>query len=109
MDARVDRGPTRREMLYIATGTFGALGAAAAIWPFLSQMSPDASTQALGAVEIDLASLPVGGIITVKWRGKPSLSVIALLARSKRPRMLEWQTYSTRTLIAPECSVPSGW
>jgi ubiquinol-cytochrome c reductase iron-sulfur subunit len=113
MDARVDRGPTRRDMLYIATGTFGALGAAAAIWPFLSQMSPDASTRALGAVEIDLASLPAGGIITVKWRGKPvfvrhrTLGEIQAAANVRMADLLDPHTDSAR-VQRPEWLVVIG-
>lgn len=71
MISPVERDPSRRDMLFLATGAFGAVGAATAVWPFISQMSPDASTRALGASEIDIASVPVGAIITVKWRGKP--------------------------------------
>jgi ubiquinol-cytochrome c reductase iron-sulfur subunit len=63
--------PTRRDFLYIATGAAAAVGAGTAIWPLISQMSPDASTLALASTEVDIASLPVGGIMTVKWRGKP--------------------------------------
>jgi ubiquinol-cytochrome c reductase iron-sulfur subunit len=35
--------PTRRDFLYIATGTVGAVGAAAVAWPLISQMNPDAA------------------------------------------------------------------
>jgi ubiquinol-cytochrome c reductase iron-sulfur subunit len=63
--------PTRRDFLYIATGAAAAVGAGAVAWPFISQMNPDASTLALASTEVDIASLPDGGIMTVKWRGKP--------------------------------------
>lgn len=64
--------PTRRDMLYIATGAAAAVGAASLVWPFISQMSPDASTVAAGApLEVDLAAIPEGASVTVKWRGKP--------------------------------------
>ncbi len=64
--------PTRRDMLYIATGAAAAVGAASLAWPFISQMSPDASTVAAGApLEVDLAAIPEGSSVTVKWRGKP--------------------------------------
>ena len=36
--------PTRRDFLFIATGAAGAVGVAAALWPFVSQMGPDAAT-----------------------------------------------------------------
>jgi ubiquinol-cytochrome c reductase iron-sulfur subunit len=64
--------PTRRDFLYIATGAVGAVGAAAALWPLINQMNPDASTIAAGApVEIDLSPIAVGQIIKVFWRSKP--------------------------------------
>jgi ubiquinol-cytochrome c reductase iron-sulfur subunit len=34
-------------------------------------MNPDASTLALASTEVDIGSLPEGGMMTVKWRGKP--------------------------------------
>ena len=64
--------PTRRDMLFIATGAAAAVGAASVAWPLISQMNPDASTIAAGApIEVDLKAIPEGGIVTVKWRGKP--------------------------------------
>jgi ubiquinol-cytochrome c reductase iron-sulfur subunit len=64
--------PTRRDFLYIATGVVGAVGAAAAAWPLISQMNPDASTIAAGApIEVDLAPVAEGQVIKVVWRGNP--------------------------------------
>ena len=64
--------PTRRDFLYIATGTLGAVGAAAVAWPMISQMNPDASTIAAGApIEVDLAPIAEGQVIKVFWRSKP--------------------------------------
>ncbi|MEN9708503.1 MAG: ubiquinol-cytochrome c reductase iron-sulfur subunit [Pseudomonadota bacterium] len=63
--------PTRRDFLYIATGAVAAVGAGSVAWPLIHQMNPDASTLALASTEVDLAALPEGGIMTVKWRGKP--------------------------------------
>jgi len=64
--------PTRRDFLYIATGTVGAVGAAAALVPLIAQMNPDASTIAAGApIEVDLAPIAEGQVIKVFWRGKP--------------------------------------
>ncbi|HEX2136736.1 MAG TPA: ubiquinol-cytochrome c reductase iron-sulfur subunit [Microvirga sp.] len=63
--------PTRRDFLYIATGTALAVGAASAVWPFISSMAPDAATVAAGApIEVDLAPIPAGQIVKVFWRGK---------------------------------------
>jgi ubiquinol-cytochrome c reductase iron-sulfur subunit len=63
--------PTRRDFLYIATGAMGAVGAAAAAWPFIAQMNPDASTRALASIEVDVSAIEEGQAITVRWRGKP--------------------------------------
>nr|WP_321443787.1 ubiquinol-cytochrome c reductase iron-sulfur subunit [uncultured Cohaesibacter sp.] len=62
---------TRRDFLYIATGAFGAVGAAALAWPFIDQMNPDASALALASIEVDISSLEEGQSIVAKWRGKP--------------------------------------
>ncbi len=64
--------PTRRDFLLIATGAAAVVGAASAVWPFVSQMLPDRSTIAAGVpIEVDLTPIPEGQTITVKWRGKP--------------------------------------
>jgi ubiquinol-cytochrome c reductase iron-sulfur subunit len=65
------REPTRRDFLYIATGMASAVGAAAATWPFIDQMRPDASTLALASIEVDVSSLAEGMALTVNWRGRP--------------------------------------
>ena len=64
--------PTRRDMLFIATGAAAAVGAGAVAWPLINQMNPDASTIAAGApIDVDLSAIAEGAIVTVKWRGKP--------------------------------------
>jgi ubiquinol-cytochrome c reductase iron-sulfur subunit len=63
--------PTRRDFLFLATGAVAAVGGAAALWPFVSQMAPDADTIAAGApVEFDLAPVAEGQIVKLFWRGK---------------------------------------
>lgn len=66
-----EQDPNRRDFLYLATGTVGAVGVAAAAWPFISQMNPNAATRALASIDVDVSSLEPGQAITVKWRGKP--------------------------------------
>lgn len=63
--------PTRRDFLFIATGAAGAVGVGAVAWPLISQMNPDASTLAMASIEVDISAVPLGAIMTVKWRGKP--------------------------------------
>jgi ubiquinol-cytochrome c reductase iron-sulfur subunit len=63
--------PTRRDFIVIAAQAFVGVGAALALWPFIHQMNPDASTQALASTEVDLSPIKEGQAITVVWRGKP--------------------------------------
>jgi ubiquinol-cytochrome c reductase iron-sulfur subunit len=64
--------PTRRDFLFVATGAAAAVGGVATLWPFISQMNPDASTIAAGApIEVDLGPIAEGQDIKVFWRGKP--------------------------------------
>ena len=64
-------GPDRRDFIVIAAQAFAGVVAAAALWPFIAQMNPDASTQALASTEVDLSPIKEGQAITVLWRGKP--------------------------------------
>jgi len=63
--------PHRRDFLVIAGTAFAAVGGAITLWPFIAQMNPDSSAQALASVEIDLAPVKQGQAITALWRGKP--------------------------------------
>ena len=62
---------SRRDFIYIATTAFAAIGAAAALWPAIDQMNPDAAALSLSSTEVDLSPIGVGQAITVVWRGKP--------------------------------------
>ncbi len=66
----VDAG--RRKMLTVSASVVGAVGAAVAVVPFLSTMSPSAKALASGApVEVDVSKLEPGQKIQVEWRRKP--------------------------------------
>ena len=76
--------PTRRDFLYIATGAVGAVGLAGAIWPFVSQLQPDAQTVAAGApIEVDLAPISEGQIVRLFWRGK------LIFVRNRTPKEID--------------------
>jgi ubiquinol-cytochrome c reductase iron-sulfur subunit len=66
-----EEGGTRRDFLYLATGAFGAVGAALTIWPFIDSMNPAADVLALGTIDVDLTPIAEGQAITVLWRGNP--------------------------------------
>ena len=63
--------PKRRDFLFTATYTIGAVGIGAAILPLVDQMNPDSSVKALSTTEVDISQIEEGQSITVKWRGKP--------------------------------------
>jgi len=61
-----------RRRLIIATAAVGGVGAVTAMVPFVASMLPSERAKAAGApVEVDVASLAPGQLITVEWRGKP--------------------------------------
>ena len=78
-----DDAVTRRDFLYLATGAVGAIGVAAAVWPFIAQMNPAADVLALSSTEVDLSPVAEGQAITVVWRGKP------VFVRHRTPKEIE--------------------
>ena len=63
---------TRRDFLFIATGTAAAVGAAATLVPLIGQMNPDASTLAAGGpVDLDVSKIEQGAQVVVYWRQRP--------------------------------------
>jgi ubiquinol-cytochrome c reductase iron-sulfur subunit len=71
MATTVDEPVTRRDFIHIAATAFAGIGAAAALWPLVDQMNPDASALSLASVELDLAPIQPGQAVTIMWRGKP--------------------------------------
>jgi ubiquinol-cytochrome c reductase iron-sulfur subunit len=64
--------PSRRDFLYVATACAGAVGIAASLVPFISQLEPDQATLAAGGpVDLDLAKVQPGQQVVVTWRGRP--------------------------------------
>ena len=66
-----EQGGTRRDFLYLTAGAMGAIGTAAAVWPFIDSLNPAQDAVALASVEVDLSPIEVNQAITVMWRGKP--------------------------------------
>ena len=61
----------RRDFIFTASYTLGAVGVGASVWPLIDQMNPDASVKALASTEVDVSGIEPGQSITVLWRGKP--------------------------------------
>ena len=66
-----EKKTNRRDFLFTASYTVGAVGIGATIWPFIDQMNPDSSVKALATTEVDISQIEPGKSITVLWRGKP--------------------------------------
>ncbi|KAI8345368.1 cytochrome b-c1 complex subunit Rieske [Blakeslea trispora] len=67
-------GEASRNFAYMMVGTTGlitAAGAQATVSDFLANMSASADVLALAKAEVELASIPEGKNVTIKWRGKP--------------------------------------
>jgi len=76
-NASVPAGETdvsRRAFTYVMVAGLGVTGAHAGknmLVDFLSTMSASADVLAVSKVEVDLAAIPPGKNVTIKWRGKP--------------------------------------
>ena len=106
--------PARRDFLYIATGAVAAVGAAATIWPLVSQMNPDAAALSLASIEVDLKPIKEGQMIKAKWHGKPvfirhrSAKEIEEMAAVPMDKMIDPEGDSTRFKVKPEWLVVVG-
>jgi ubiquinol-cytochrome c reductase iron-sulfur subunit len=88
-----------RRRLLIATSALGGAGVLAAAVPFVRSLEPSARARAAGGpVEIDIAALAPGELMTVAWRGRP----VWLLKRT--PQMLDSLTHDTALLADPTSS-----
>lgn len=62
----------RRRVLTAMTSVVGAAGAVGVAVPFVGSWNPSARAKAAGApVEINIAKIELGQMVTVEWRGKP--------------------------------------
>ncbi len=71
---------SRRTFLVGLTAGVGALGAVAAVVPFVMSWTPSAKAKAAGApITIDISKIEEGGFVVNEWRGKP----VWILRRTK--------------------------
>ncbi|ABS63856.1 ubiquinol-cytochrome c reductase, iron-sulfur subunit [Parvibaculum lavamentivorans DS-1] len=107
--------PTRRDFLYVATGSLAAVGAAFTVWPLIDQMNPDASVLALASIEVDISNIPVGQETTFKWRGKPVFvrhrteAEIAAAESVDVATLPDPQTDAERLVAGPNGEVDKQW
>lgn len=65
------RNESKRDFLYIATGTFVAVGVAATAWPLIDSMNPSSDVLSVSTIELSLLPIQLGQRVTISWRGQP--------------------------------------
>ena len=96
MDKPEKKG-NRRDFIFTASDTVGAIGIGATIWPLIDQMNPDSSVKALASTEVDISQIEPGKSVTVLWRGKP-----VFIKRRTQEEIAEAQSVSLDDLPHPE-------
>ena len=87
----------RRDFIFTASYTIGAVGLGATIWPLIDQMNPDSSVKALSTTEVDISQIQPGKSVTVLWRGKP-----VFIKRRTQSEISEAQSVKLEELKHPE-------
>ena len=84
----------------------GAVGVAAAAWPFIDQMNPSSAALAAGTSEIDISAIQPGQQIVYKFRGHP------LFVRRRTPaEIAQSKAVPVASLIDPvarNANLPDG-
>ena len=58
--SKEEKKVNRRDFLFTASYTVGAVGVGAVIWPMIDQMNPDKAQQALATTEVDISNIEPG-------------------------------------------------
>jgi len=97
---RTNNTDGNRAMSYFMVGSMGVISASAAkssISEFLQTMAASADVLALAKVEVELASIPEGKNVIIKWRGKP-----VFIRHRTQGEIEEARSYDWKTLRDPE-------
>ena len=95
--SQTEKKTNRRDFLYTATYTIGAVGVGSIIWPLVRQMNPDKAQKAMATTEVDISQVEPGKSITVLWRGKP-----VFLKRRTADEITEARAVSLKDLPDPQ-------
>ncbi|EIW64961.1 ubiquinol-cytochrome c reductase iron-sulfur subunit [Trametes versicolor FP-101664 SS1] len=86
---------TNRGLAYFMIGSLGLLSASAAkstVTEFLATMSASADVLAMARVEVDLAAIPEGKNVIIKWRGKPVFIRHRTTGEIEEAREYDWKS-----------------
>ena len=95
--SKEEKKVNRRDFLFTASYTVGAVGLGAVVWPLIDQMNPDKAQKALATTEVDISQIEPGKSITVLWRGKP-----VFLKRRTQDEIAEARAVSLDDLPDPQ-------
>ena len=95
--SKEEKKVNRRDFLFTASYTVGAVGLGAVVWPLVDQMNPDKAQQALATTEVDISQIEPGKSITVLWRGKP-----VFLKRRTQEEITEARSVNLNDLPDPQ-------
>jgi len=92
---RASNFETNRTLSYFMVGTMGVLSASLAkstVTEFLQTMAASADVLALAKVEVELASIPEGKNVIIKWRGKPVFIRHRTHEEIQEARTINWKS-----------------
>jgi ubiquinol-cytochrome c reductase iron-sulfur subunit len=84
-----------RALSYFMIGSMGVLSASVAkstVTEFLGSMSASADVLALAKVEVELANIPEGKNVIIKWRGKPVFIRHRTQDEIEEARQIDWKS-----------------
>lgn len=87
---------SNRTLSYFMVGSLGVISASAAkssVSEFLQSMAASADILALAKVEVDLATIPEGKNVIIKWRGKPVFIRHRTQGEIEEARTADWKTF----------------
>jgi len=86
---------TNRAVSYFMIGTMGVLTASVAkstVTGFLETMAASADVLAMAKVEVELANIPEGKNVIIKWRGKPVFIRHRTADEIEEARQTDWKS-----------------
>lgn len=103
-----EEGVRRRDFIHIAALSVAGVGAAATVYPLVSQMSPSADVLALASIEVDVSTIAPGQAIKTTWRKRPvfirnlTSEEITAAKNDDKSEMRDPQTLADRTVAGKE-------
>ncbi|EIW86407.1 ubiquinol-cytochrome c reductase iron-sulfur subunit [Coniophora puteana RWD-64-598 SS2] len=95
-DYEAKSSSTNRALSYVIVGSMGVLSASvakSAVTGFLETMAASADVLALAKTEVELASIPEGKNVIIKWRGKPVFIRHRTQGEIEEARNVNWKTF----------------